>query len=250
MNYKIIPIRLSQRKIDGNGIMLRYPYGKEAYQLVLGAFVLENECGEYILFDSGSPSKREIEENSYGFNPPEESVEYIEELIKLGVDPQKINTIIMSHLHWDHAWNLPHFPNAKIYVQTKEIEHAIHPLKNSLKSYGMLKSCIGHNWLIAAPQFVTVNDHACILPGIEVLLTPGHTPGSQSAVVNTKNGRYILCADFAFNMVNIEREIPVASVNSVSDWYLGLERIKNLMVEGCKVLPTHDETTYAERVYG
>lgn len=250
MNYKIIPIRLSQRTIDGNGIMLRYPYGKESYQLVLGAFVLQDENGEYILFDSGSPSRREIEENGYGFNPPDDSVEYLDEIRKIGVDPLKVKTIILSHLHWDHAWNLQHFPNAAIYIQTKEIEHAIHPLKNSLKSYGMLKPCMGHNWLIAAPQFVTVDDCAAILPGIDVLLTPGHTPGSQSAVVNTQSGKYVLCADFAFNMVNIERELPVASVNSVSDWYYGLERIKKLMAEGCRILPTHDETTYAQEIYG
>lgn len=250
MNYKIYPVRMSQRPIDGSGIILRFPYGKESYQLVIGAFVLENESGEYILFDSGSPSKNEIARCGYGFNPPQESVEYIDEVRKLGVAPEKVNTIVMSHLHWDHAWNLQHFPNAKIYVQRREIEHAIHPLKNSLKSYGMLTPCLGHNWLIAAPQFVTVEDCAEILPGLEVLLTPGHTPGSQSAVVNTAEGRFILCADFAFNMVNIQRELPVASINSVSDWYWGLDRVKALMREGCTVLPTHDETTYARKVYG
>ena len=250
MQYKIYPLQLSQRTIDGSGIILRYPHGKETYQLVIGAFVLKDAEGNCILFDSGPPSKAEILANGYGFNTPDDSVEYIDEIKKLGVVPEQVKTIVLSHLHWDHSWNLQHFPNAAIYIQEKEIEHAIHPLKNSLKSYGMLKPCMGHNWLIAAPQFITVRGEAEILPGLCLIPTPGHTPGSQSALVNTAEGQFLLCADFAFNGVNIQRELPVASINSVSDWYDSLARVKPLLAAGCILLPTHDEATYRKKVYG
>lgn len=246
MNYKIYPVFLGSRELDISGILYRYPIGTKM-EMYVGAFVLEDEKGEYILVDSGSPSIREIKENGYGFSQVRESIEYIDEIKKMGVEPEKVKTIILTHLHWDHAWNLAHFPNAELIVQKIEIEHAIHPFKNSLKSYGMLKPCMGHNWLGAALQMKVVEGDVEVRPGLKVLLTPGHTPGSQSVAADTKDGTYLMIGDFAMNMRNITEAIPVASHNSVSDWYASYEKIQ---ATGYSLLPTHDPITYSRKVYG
>ncbi len=42
---------------------------------------------------------------------------------KLGISPEEVSDIILTHLHWDHADGLPLFPNAHVWVQKSELEY-------------------------------------------------------------------------------------------------------------------------------
>ena len=101
-----------------------------------------------MLIDTGAPSAREIRENGYGLREMADSVEYIDAVKAIGVDPEKVKTIILTHLQWDHAWNLQYFPNATVYVQEREVVFALNPTPNARKSYSLYKEIGGPNWLI------------------------------------------------------------------------------------------------------
>ena len=45
-----------------------------------------------------------------------------EGLKRLGVDPDKVETVIISHMHYDHCGNFDLFPNARYHVQDKEMQ--------------------------------------------------------------------------------------------------------------------------------
>src|SRR5262245_56324944 len=45
-------------------------------------------------------------------------------LSQLGVAPEDISEVVISHLHWDHAGNLEKFPNARFHVQEREMHYA------------------------------------------------------------------------------------------------------------------------------
>ena len=51
-----------------------------------------------------------------------------EALRLLGICPKEIDTVIMSHLHWDHCYNNHLFPQADFYIQKKEMMSAVCPL--------------------------------------------------------------------------------------------------------------------------
>ena len=246
MNYKIYPVYLGGVDVDISTIIYRHAIG-EKIKMVIGAFVLQDEDGEYILVDTGAPSAREIREKGYGLRQMADSVEYIDEIKKLGVDPEQIKLIILTHLHWDHAWNLEYFPTAQVLVQQKELEFDLNPTPNARKSYGLTKQIGGPNWLKAVLQLKVVKGDAEIRPGIRVILTPGHTPGSQTVAVDTKDGMYLLLNDLCMNMRNYTQGIPTGSVNSVSDWYDSYEKLKAM---NGKIMPTHDPDVYERRVYG
>ncbi len=245
MKYKIYPVYLGGVDVDISTIVYRHKIG-EMIRMVLGAFVLEDENGEYILVDTGAPSAREIREKGYGLREMADSVEYIDEIKKLGVDPEKVKLIILTHLHWDHAWNLEYFPNAEVIVQKKELEFALNPTPNARKSYALTKQIGGPNWLKALLQLKVIDGDEEIREGLRVITTPGHTPGSMTAIVEGKETEYVLVNDLAMNMKNITMGLPTGSVNSVSDWYDSYNKVMKI---GGTILPTHDPDVYNQKVY-
>ena len=103
----------------------------------------------------------------------------------LGMDD--IDFIILTHLDWDHCMNLPLFPKTKVLIQRAEWE--------ALPPHPFIASGFAPDYRYAAMDKRGVElvegDHE-IVPGLEVLFTPGHTPGGQSIAVGTPQGRYII----------------------------------------------------------
>ena len=60
-----------------------------------------------------------------------------EGLKRLGIEPDKVEDVIISHMHYDHCGNYDMFPRARYHVQDKEMEYCTgrcmcHPqLRNS-----------------------------------------------------------------------------------------------------------------------
>ena len=48
-------------------------------------------------------------------------------LRSLGIEPHQVDTVIVTHLHWDHAGNFDLFPNATFHACPIEIQHAVSP---------------------------------------------------------------------------------------------------------------------------
>jgi glyoxylase-like metal-dependent hydrolase (beta-lactamase superfamily II) len=110
-----------------------------------------------------------------------------------GVAPDEVDTVINTHLHFDHCgWNTYYrngravatFPRAKYYVQRGEWEHAQHPNERDYVSY------ISDNYspLLESGQMELISGDRRIAPGISVRVYPGHTRHMQ-AVLITSGGK-------------------------------------------------------------
>lgn len=248
MNYKIYPINQGTRIMDIHDIVYRQPVGKEL-PFAYGAFLLRGEDGRAIMVDSGAPSLSEIREKEYPLRTPDEDMDMAEEVKKqCGADPAEISMIIYTHLHWDHAWNSGKFPNAVLIAQEKEMSEAVCPLKTARKSYGFMVESGGPDWLHSILRFQPVRGDAEILPGIRIMMTPGHTSGSQSVLVDTSEGVYMLPGDWIASGLNLEMELPTGSTPDVAAWYHTLDKVKRLDLAG--ILPCHDPMTYTKKCYG
>jgi len=175
-------------------------------------------------------------------------------LKKLGVNPEDIDIIINTHLHWDHCFNNASFPNARIYVQQKEIEAAISPLPPHYVFYESYQIGMTPQWIKAMDKFSAVDGDATIVPGIEVLPLPGHTLGFQGVLIDTADGKYLIAGDSVPLFENWEGNpnykhykhiIPGIHYN-IADAYRSYERIEKL---GVKVLPGHDKRVFAKKIY-
>jgi glyoxylase-like metal-dependent hydrolase (beta-lactamase superfamily II) len=110
-----------------------------------------------------------------------------------GLEPDSIDTVVMTHLHFDHSGGTtrrtasgalePVFKRAQHVVQKLEWEDATHPHERNRASY--LQENIGP--LGEAGLLKIVDGESEIAPGVRVVPTPGHTRGHQSVLVGPQD---------------------------------------------------------------
>lgn len=139
-----------------------------------------------------------------------------------GAGPEDIQFVILTHLHFDHAWNVDLFPRAQLVVQSAELFHAIKPqppqrgyFNRSLNARIVERQQPRHLLLLEG-------DHR-LAPGLEVLSVPGHTPGTQAALVETERGVVGVPSDVGETYANWHpadsraTETPAASLSDSFD---------------------------------
>lgn len=126
------------------------------------------------------------------------NIETIEnELKSLSINPEKIVAVLLTHTDRDHVAALKLFKNARVYLSTVE-EQMING-----KTTRLLNS---HN-KIEVTEYSLLDDQQTIQIGnlsIKAILTPGHTPGSMSYLMNEK---YLFVGD-AFGLLNGKIDRP------------------------------------------
>jgi glyoxylase-like metal-dependent hydrolase (beta-lactamase superfamily II) len=154
-----------------------------------------------------------------------------EQLARLDIQPARIKTVIITHLHWDHMSNNHLFPNAKFYVQKKELQYAVAPIPIHVGHFDLKQ--------IFLTRYEIVDGDQEIIAGISVLLTPGHTPGSQTVLVTTSKGIYGIAGDFVANYEGWESKprLPGGIHTDLVEYYASFEKLER----ACDyVLPGHD----------
>ncbi|HEY3354292.1 MAG TPA: MBL fold metallo-hydrolase [Polyangia bacterium] len=155
------------------------------------ACLLVETAGRRVLVETGNgdkltPRQRDI----YGI-AHEESI--ITALAAVGVAPETIDLVVLTHLHFDHAGGatrragrelVPTFPRARHVVQRRELQDALHPHERNRASY------LPENILPLLEHRVLeeVEGEVEVAPGVRVVPTPGHTAGHQSVLIDGGDG--------------------------------------------------------------
>jgi glyoxylase-like metal-dependent hydrolase (beta-lactamase superfamily II) len=103
-----------------------------------------------------------------------------EALRAASVRPDEVDMVVNTHLHMDHIGGNSLFQNARFYAHRLESP----PLGT-----------------------IRISDELELLPGVELVLTPGHTAGSISVLVHAER-RYAICGDAIPTRANIENHVP------------------------------------------
>lgn len=126
-------------------------------------------------------------------------------LAELGLAPDDITDIIVSHAHFDHMGSIDQFPKARLYLQKQELL-SWHEAMALPVQYGFLTAIIDPDDLRAAfdasveHRLTLVDgDRDDLLPGIHVRLGQGHTMGQQFVIVETARGRIVLSGDCVYS---------------------------------------------------
>lgn len=169
-------------------------------------------------------------------------IDPVEALRRLGVAPDSIRDVIVTHLHYDHAGNLGSFPNARFHLQDREMRYAT-------------GRCMGHGLLrhpFAVDDVVTMVRHVYaervvfhdgdgeVAPDVTVHHVGGHSDGLQVVRVATQRGPVVIASDAAHFYANITRKNPFSIVYNVGDMMQGWQTVTRLAGDSDRVIPGHD----------
>lgn len=159
-----------------------------------------------------------------------------------GVDPADVETVILTHLHWDHAGNCDLFPDATVLVQESELRYAISPGRFFRKAF--LAPASG--WGIPpylVPNLEAVRGAQDVLPGLRIVPAPGHTPGSQAVVVDTVHGSFCIAGDAISTYRNIDEDLPPGYHVDVD---ASMDSMDELRRQADHLLPSHDYGVFTD----
>ena len=144
----------------------------------------------------------------------------VDALNEIRLKPDDIVAVVVSHLHFDHCGQLGEV-SAPVYVQRTEYEAS--------KEVGYTVP----EWAeVTEDRLRLVDGDQEIATGIRLLSTPGHTPGHQSVVVETTNGRVLLAGQCAFRAEELREKIVSKSNLHNETWadaaLASLERVRQL----------------------
>ena len=255
MSYLIRPIMVGRFPSFEKSIFLMgvEPGRKIASPCV--SWLIEGSTGEKILVDTGPhetnhPTARY--HSGYGAVEQSEEERLDRALQAQGVDPEEIKLVIFTHLHWDHCHNVSFLKNAEFYIQKKELQYATNPIPWHRGSFEVGIPGVEPPWLEIFDRFKVVDGDIEILPGINYILLPGHTPGSAGVSVKTAKGTYVIAGDMVPLMENWEgnsrqRHIPSCLMSNVFDYYHSFEKLEKI---SDFVLPAHDFRVFDSKTWG
>ena len=125
-------------------------------------------------------------------------------LRELGLEPEDVTEIVLTHLHFDHvggvvtrdaAGNLrAAFPRARHFVQRGELETALHPTDDRLAAaYRHVSECFEPIRALVEP----LDGETSITPRLRVVVTGGHTPSHQCPVFEDAGSAFVHLGDVA-----------------------------------------------------
>lgn len=149
------------------------------------------------------------------------------EMARLNFDPRKVTAVFLTHTDGDHVAGLPLFPLAKVYISADE---------EQMINGKTPRFLFVHNSMRAGYSLLQDNGMVKLL-GLSVacVMTPGHTPGSMSYIVN---GTYLFSGD-TMSLKNNKAELFNAFFNMDSNGQ-GASMTKLSMIAGVKyIFTTH-----------
>ena len=249
MKNRVYPLCVGESNIDLAGVY--YRGSKTQFtRAKFGFFVIKCEDGEVIVVDTGNPSNEDIDEKKLPYPKLENAKSAKECLKEIGVDPVEVKTVILTHLHWDHSWNLDLFPNAVIHVQKAELQHAIAPYPHEAYPFEYMDGLDPYAWYHHRGRMKVVEGDWKFKEGIQVIFSPGHTAGGQSVLVDTEERTVGILGDWIFNLMCLDISRPAQLHYSLELCYQYYPRLEKLVEDGVILLPTHEPKTYEKKVYG
>ena len=144
------------------------------------------EDGGSILVDTGHFGNRQL---------------LLDNLARLGLNPTKIDIVVLTHLNWDHCLNVDLFNSSRIMLSKTEFERGtLSGHKDNATAW--------YKESLKQMDLELVSEDLAITGNCRLLMTPGHTPGHMSVVCRSGKRMTVIAGDAIPNMRSYKRGIP------------------------------------------
>src|SRR5215207_5741510 len=165
-----------------------------------------------------------------------------EALRLLDIDAERLDDIVLTHLHYDHAGTLPSFPRARFHVQDGEAAYAT----GRCMCHAFLRHPYDVENVVAFVRSLyagRVVFHDCVTElasGLTLHPVGGHSAGLQVVRVWTRRGWVVIASDATHLYANMKRGLPFPAVHDVERMLEGHRTLLRLADSEDHVVPGHD----------
>ncbi|MGB6103307.1 MAG: N-acyl homoserine lactonase family protein [Pusillimonas sp.] len=166
----------------------------------------------------------------------------VDALSSLGVQPETIKDVVLTHLHYDHAGNLDKLPEARFHIQDDEVSFATGRCMcfDALRHSYSVDDVVTLVRSVYDDRVVFHSGDETIAPGISLLKIGGHTKGLQAVRVHTRRGWVVLASDASHYYENMDTGRPFPVVYNVADMLSGYARLEAAAQTSEHIIPGHD----------
>ena len=163
-------------------------------------------------------------------------------LERLGVSAAEVDTVILTHLHYDHAGTLGDFPKARFHLQPTEAAYATGPCMchDFLRHPFDVEDVVAFVRLNFAGRVAFHGEVTELADGLTLHRTGGHTGGLQVVRVWTRRGFVVIASDATHMYANYRNNLVFPAVYHVGELLDGYRTIRQLADSDDHVIPGHD----------
>ncbi|MSO76378.1 MAG: MBL fold metallo-hydrolase [Alphaproteobacteria bacterium] len=182
---------------------------------------------------------------------------WLARLGEVGVTPEQVDYVLCTHLHVDHVgWNtrledgrwVPTFPNARYLFPKGDYEHWERENRTSPANDGSFNDSVLP--IMAAGKAELFGDAHVIADAIQVVASPGHSPGHVCFKVESKGESALIAGDIMHHVMQVYE--PDFSTSFCADRDLARVSRKRILAEYAGtptlVMPCHFPAPYCGRV--
>lgn len=178
--------------------------------------------GKKILFDTGGTGKR---------------ADLCPRLAALGVAPEEIDLLVISHFHSDHVYNFQYFSNASILMHEEEMAYA-------QKGEDPWQPPFFYDAVKATGRLQGVREGQELASGVSVLHLPGHTPGCMGLLLTDQGmPATVLAGDAVKNIVELATGGAAMSIDQEAT-RKSIQKVRSVAE---RVIPGHDRILHLEK---
>jgi glyoxylase-like metal-dependent hydrolase (beta-lactamase superfamily II) len=221
------------------GLFLEGEHGR--LRVPVPAFLIDHPKGR-VLFDTGlHPDVQHDPHGRLGFLADVFPAEFApgEEvagrLATVGVAADRVDVVVLSHLHFDHAGGLATIPNARVVVQRREWEAGRDAELAAKLSFAAQDYDHGHDVALVDGEHDLFGDGRVVC-----LPTHGHTPGHQSLRVRLDAGEVVLTSDACYLRRTLETDHLPPQPFDRDAMLASLRRLRALRDAGARLIYGHD----------
>lgn len=199
--------------------------------------------GHVVLFDAGFYRDEFLRQwKPFDFVKPSVTVG------RVGVRPEDVTDVVISHIHWDHVDGADLFPHARVWLQRAEYDHYV-GADGMPRARGI--DTVDAEMLVRIRRDGRLRlidgDDQSVVPGITAYTGGRHTYASEYITVRTPHGRVVLASDNVYMYENLTKHVPIAATFARADSgsnRRAQDRMRTLASDPRFILPGHDPAIF------
>jgi glyoxylase-like metal-dependent hydrolase (beta-lactamase superfamily II) len=210
--------------------------------IAMTIWVLKGVDGRIALVDSGFHREQYFRQFTVrDYVTPSEAI------APLGLKPEDVTDIFLTHMHWDHAGGVDLFPSARVWIQKDEYDYYTSDAWQSRTTHGGIDAddvleIVKRNTQ-GKVSFVRGDDDTS-LSGIGFGVGGKHTWQSQFVTVQLRERVAVVASDNMYLYENLDAHAPIAQTLDATSNLRAQDRMRSIASEPRLLIPGHDPAVF------